>query len=294
MELQVLKSTIDRSVNFVKPASVGFQEARYVRRGAEYFICYLSSQTGCNRGCQFCHLTTTGQTLFEDVDANGYAEQALQVMEHYKKDEVAKFVHYNFMARGEALANGHLIVDAPRILERLGGIAREHGLPAKFNISTIMPMTLKFSLVDVFSYAQPTIYYSLYSVSDTFRKKWLPAAMSVDKALRNLAEYQAFTGKRLKIHFAFIEGQNDSFADVMEMVDAIHDYKLDVDFNIVRYNPGDDTSKESSEEVIQSRAATIRSRIRGYVQIVPRVGFDVKASCGMFVSGGSIVANASP
>lgn len=288
MSLNVLRSKSDQSVNFVESANVGFMEARYVRRKPEYFISYLSSQTGCNRGCGFCHLTTTKQTAFEDVNVDGYLQQASRVFEHYVErtqagDPKAKFLHYNFMARGEALANRHLIDQAPEILRGLGEMALQHELPARFNVSTILPLTLKKSLVDVFQYTQPTIYYSMYSVNEAFRKKWMPGAMPIKQAMELLTEYQKFTEKRLKIHYAFIEGANDSFTDVMEVVDVIHKYDLAVDFNIVRYNPGDDTSKEPSEKVIEGLASIIRSRIRGYVQVVSRVGFDVKASCGMFV-----------
>ena len=62
MKNKILKSNLDQSVNFVENQLVGFLESRYVRKVDEYFICYLSSQTGCNRGCKFCHLTASGQT----------------------------------------------------------------------------------------------------------------------------------------------------------------------------------------------------------------------------------------
>lgn len=60
--IQMLKSQLDSSVNFVETQLVGFLESRYVRREPRYFVAYLSSQTGCNRGCGMCHLTVTGQT----------------------------------------------------------------------------------------------------------------------------------------------------------------------------------------------------------------------------------------
>src|SRR5437588_13051932 len=55
------KSGLDASVNWDRPADVGRIEARYVRRCPDYFVVYLSSQTGCAQRCRMCHLTATGQ-----------------------------------------------------------------------------------------------------------------------------------------------------------------------------------------------------------------------------------------
>lgn len=287
MKLEVLNSQIDPSVNFVEEQLVGFLESRFVRKCDEYFIAYLSSQTGCNRGCTFCHLTATGQTSFVDSSHNDFMAQAIQIFKHYRKQKKpAKYMHYNFMARGEALANKILLESGDELLSKLGQVSRDEGLPAKFNISTIMPVTLKKSLVNTFNYINPTIYYSLYSTNPEWRKKWMPAAMDTGLALSMLKEYQDFSKKIIKIHFPFIANENDSVDEVNSMCDAIDKSGLVCEFNLVRYNPAsEDQGVESSEEVIQRNISILKERFQfsGKVQIIQRVGFDVKASCGMFV-----------
>lgn len=213
--------------------------------------------------------------------------QAIQVFKHYRAEaKPAKYMHYNFMARGEPLANQILLDDGDELLSKLGQVAKDEGLPAKFNISTIMPLTLKKSLVDVFHYINPTIYYSLYSTKPEWRKKWMPGAMEVNKALEMLAEYQDFSKKIVKIHFPFIAGENDSVEDMQQMCDVIDQAGLICEFNLVRYNPAsEDQGVESSEEVISRNIRILMDNFKfnTKVQIIPRVGFDVKASCGMFV-----------
>jgi len=277
---------MDRSVNFVEEQLVGFLESRFVRKCDDYFIAYLSSQTGCNRGCTFCHLTATGQTSFVDSSHNDFVAQAIQIFKHYRKqDKPAKYMHYNFMARGEPLANKILIDSGDELLIKLGQVAKEEGLPAKFGISTIMPSTLKKSLPKVFSFVTPTIYYSLYSTNEKWRKEWMPAAMPTDEALDRLKEYQDFSKKIIKIHHPFIAGENDSVEEVEKVCDAINQRNLVCEFNLVRYNAfSPEQGVESSEEVLNRNVDIITKRFGGTkVQVIPRVGFDVKASCGMFV-----------
>ena len=285
--LTVLNSQLDRSVNFVEEQLVGFLESRFVRKCDDYFVAYLSSQTGCNRGCTFCHLTVTGQTSFVDSSHNDFMAQAIQIFKHYRKEtKPAKYMHYSFMARGEPLANKILLDSGDELLSKLGQVAKEEGLPAKFNISTIMPQTLKKSLIDVFHYVNPTIYYSMYSTNQAWRDEWMPAAMPVEEAVRRLKEYQSFSKKIIKIHHPFIAGQNDSEEEVNAVCDVLEKHNLICEFNLVRYNPASlEQGIESSEEVINRNVGIIQNRFsfNSKVQIIPRVGFDVKASCGMFV-----------
>lgn len=282
--METLKSQIDESVNFVEEHLKGFVESRYVRRTERYFNCYLSSQTGCNKGCRFCHLTATRQTTFEDVTPLQFLEQARQVFSYYVKESPAKVVHYSFMARGEALANQYMLDHGDEILMGLGKFAVDHSLIPKFNISSIMPRTFDRSLSDVWRIVTPTIYYSLYSVNNDFRKRWMPAAMPVDEALRLLREYQSNTKKIVKIHYALIKGQNDSAGETSEMLDAIEKHKLVCEFNLVRYNPfSPEQGEETDENTLSAIFNMIKARFQGRARIIQRVGFDVKASCGMFV-----------
>lgn len=279
----MLYSQLDASVNFPSPAGEGWVESRYVRRGEDYFICYLSSHSGCNRGCGFCHLTTSGQTSFLPTSPEGLIEQATRVFDHYRTTKPARYVHFNFMARGEPLANPHLTQRGDLVLSRLGELAARWGLPAKFGISTIMPRTYQGELRDSFLHLSPTLYYSLYSVDEEFRSRWMPGAMPVADALVKLRAYQDFSKKIVKIHFALIEGENDQPDQIDRLIETLDRSRLCVEVNLVHYNPA---SPEMGRE--SPNLDRVFRRFQDWigpdrVQTVPRVGFDVKASCGMFV-----------
>jgi len=279
--MKILTSQLDASVNFVEQQLTGFVETRYVRRSFEYFIAYLSSQTGCNRGCRMCHLTATRQTQFTNLDLQDFVSQFDTVLAHYERDQPAQLVHLNWMARGEPLANPTITETSTELLLRLGQMARDRGLAVKFNMSTIMPVTFRKSLVEAFPIITPSIYYSLYSVKDAFRNKWLPAAMPVGRALDLLAEYQAVSKKIVKFHGAFIQGENDDLRDIDLMLEQITQRRILGEFNIVRYNPF------SPEQGVESpHLDQIATRIGATMptKIIPRVGTDVAASCGTFVN----------
>lgn len=278
--MKILSSNLDSSVNFIEQQLVGFIESRYVRRYPHYFIAYLSSQTGCNRGCKMCHLTATKQTQFTNCDLQDFVSQLETVFVHYDKDPTARTIHINWMARGEPLVNPTITETSTELLLRLGNMARDRNLAVKFNISTIMPLTLRKNLVDIFPIITPTLYYSIYSVNDTFRNKWLPAALPVRESLNLLKEYQQVSKKIIKFHCAFIENENDSPSDVNNMMQMIKSYDIIGEFNIVRYNPF------SLEQGVEStRIDTIYHEIATYMpcKIIPKVGVDVFASCGTFI-----------
>lgn len=284
---ETLYSAFDASVNFVTPADDGGAfEARYVRRVDDYFITYLSSHTGCNKACRVCHLTQTRQTMMTPATVSDYELQALQVFRHYRELDNAQRVNFNFMARGEPLANPSVLNTWNDVRRPLQSLAEQHALVSKYNISTIMPEEMSDrKLYDVFGDTGAQIYYSLYSMRDDFRKRWLPKSIGAHDALWKLVEWQQKTGQLVTLHWAFIEGENDSLDVLEEIIMAVLVRSLDVKFNLVRYNPYSPAQgKEPSEEILQ-RNFDYLAKAFGNEQsrIVPRVGFDVKASCGMFV-----------
>jgi adenine C2-methylase RlmN of 23S rRNA A2503 and tRNA A37 len=218
-----------------------------------------------------------------------FLEQADTVLDHYRrKAPPARAVRFNFMARGEPLANPVLLSNADELLVDLAGRAVALEVRPRYLVSTIFPRELGDRLLeDIFLTHHPEIYYSVYSINKRFRRRWLPKALPVAEALDRLVSWQRNTYKICKIHYAFIAGENDSEADVHAICDALESRRLMVHVNIVRYNPLDPRRHgvESSEEVIRRNAAIYQARLPyARVRVIPRVGYDVHASCGMFVT----------
>lgn len=284
---QVLASHQDASVNFVRPApDGGAVECRYVRRVPSYAIGYLSSHTGCAHACRFCHLTQTRQTTFTPVDVAGLLEQLDTVLAHAASQPPMERFHINFMARGEALSNAALVAGfgafASAATERVRAVL---GVDPVFNISSIFPQDGGLDLVKAFAGWPVTFFWSLYSLDPRFRKRWMPKARRPEEIAAALVRWQRATSRPVVLHWAFIEGANDDPGDVRRLGDWVLGQGLDARFNLVRYNPFSDAQGREPDE------ARLEALFDGLVpamrvpgsRIVPRVGFDVAASCGMFV-----------
>lgn len=291
----VLHSKLDPSVNVFDN---GF-ESRFVVRDNKYIV-YLSSFKGCNQACRMCHLTQTGQTDMTPATLEDFITQAEAAFEHavkYHADISAtvdpKFVHFNFMARGEPLLNKVVMDRWAELSETLKTMAGKYfpDSEVKFKISTIMPCLYEFNKegVPVGGYSSipfktnlPDIYYSLYSIDEEFRRRWIPKGEQPQEALRLLAGYKN-KGGTVVFHSAFIQGHNEDINSINRMVGAIKFFGLIGRYNIVRFNSPDPTKwVEATEEELNDAKMFLESK--GFTtQIVSRVGLDVKASCGTFI-----------
>ena len=159
------------------------------------------------------------------------------------------------------------------------------------NVSTIMPYTMQHRNLEDILMGNTEVYYSLYSTNNNFRKEWMPQAMPYPEALTKLKRYQQYSHKPITLHWAFIQGHNDNLEDIQKMTDIITEYQMFGKFNIVRYNPPPNLkhTREPSEEELSYYLSILRQSLLPYQKedrskIVPRVGKDVFASCGTFIT----------
>lgn len=270
--METLKSEIDNSINYVYDAGKGKFESRYVNRENGYAICYLSSHNGCNRGCRFCHLTATKQTSFQQATIPDYRRQMLYVLDNLDINK-KNHVHFNFMARGEPMLNDHVL--SGEVFSLIDELSIDYNFTYENLVSTIMP---ELGLPIAHYFEGPIIYYSWYSNSESFRKKWLPTAGNPDRAFDLLDGYYLDTGIESKIHFALIKGENDSKENIEKLLEKIDGMYFKPKVNLVRYNSPDDSEESDKYDEICDMINNVTE-----CKIIPRVGFDVKASCGMFV-----------
>ncbi|MCS4088492.1 radical SAM protein [Rhizobium sp. BK176] len=284
-DFSAIRSAMDQSVNFSRPtADGGMVETRFVRRIPTRFIVYISSMTGCDKACRFCHLTQTGQTMARLLSVDEMVAQAETVLAA-STFSPGETVHFNFMARGEPLSNPAV---GPELFEKLRDLAISLGLKPRVKLSTIMPSD--FVAHDWATFVPDGIpvdmYYSLYRIDSDWRRRWIPKAMTVSAALDHLVAFQNATKQRVILHWALIAGENDAVEDAEEIGRRATASGLQFDFNLVRYNAANGKSSEAPRERIDAYLGAMSRFIAApnRVKEIPRVGFDVAASCGMFLT----------
>ena len=287
MSWQVLRSAEDRSVNFVRDAPDGGRfEARFVSRSDDYAIAYLSSHSGCRLACRFCHLTQTGQTMFGPATHWDLMSQLMRVLQHMDEERIRPpHLNVNFMARGEPLANPHLTGSFEVFAARATEETRRRGMSVRFNLSTVFPADRDLDLAAAFGAWPVTPYWSLWSVDAKFRKRWLPRAEAPERSLDRLLRFQAATGREVVLHWGLIAGQNDREEDLDGLLGLLGGSGLRARLNLVRYNSfSDRTGRETGLDRLE-RFLEVLGPVLGLPgsRVVPRVGRDVFASCGMFV-----------
>ncbi|MDQ0135835.1 adenine C2-methylase RlmN of 23S rRNA A2503 and tRNA A37 [Neorhizobium galegae] len=199
-----------------------------------------------------------------------------------------KNLHFNFMARGDVVSNVDLVRSWNDVELGLSSLAQRKNISANAAIlvSTIFPRKIGFEYIENLLKSKITnIYYSYYSKKDSFRRRWLPNSQSVEESCIFLKKFHEASGKRPRFHFCFINGQNDSTEDLDDLIDVASDFSPFFDVNIVRFNPPPGSNyTESPEERVLENVEYLRKYLpNSNVKIISRVGYDVKASCGMFL-----------
>ncbi len=92
-------------------------------------------------------------------------------------------------------------------------------------------------------------------------------------------------GLDVTFHHALIKGHNATIKDAKAFVASLRLFGISgVDFNLVRYNPfSSDQGVEANDRQIMNYLSVLKDcGLFKEVKMIPRVGFDVSASCGLF------------
>lgn len=283
-------SKLDSTVKFVIELDDGLiAEVSYIDKGDGKSIYCMPSSTGCNMGCTFCHSTAFSNKVWN----RPLQDNEIFTMYRLAVDAIG-FMHstllISYMGMGDPMSN---ITNVLRSMSMIKEDGSKMANVVRFALCSMFPMkdySVAFDkLVDhmYLSLLDIKLHASIHGLGDR-RRNMMPSANPESGVLDMLDLYMYVTLREVEIHYALIEGVNDSQEDIdalgLEIIKYIHRSRYSqFTVKFLQYNENADGGFKKSKD---------QSGILKYAQSILPVtcelysppGQDIGASCGQFNS----------
>lgn len=265
-----IPSKLDKTVKYVTLLDDGLiTEASYINKDDGKDIICLSTHTGCNLGCKFCHTTDCKNVVIvRPLDAGEIFRIAREIARSEVLDP-ARTLLVSFMGCGEPMLNPEL----PFALSMI----HQLGPKVRFALATLLPIGTSLDELDVQGF-DVKVHLSLHFTEDHVRREWMPFASQIVPSIRQLYEYQQ-RGNRAEIHYALIDGINDSEEDAKRLVELLQGKNISV--KLIKYNRRLSLEHQPSSSDVLKRFREILGDFPHEYYEPP--GIDVGSSCGAFL-----------
>ena len=257
-------------------------EASYIDNNTGKDIICISCQSSCANRCKFCHLTEViGKIKLRNFTEKEIISSISQVSENLKLEEKLEPLVVSFMGCGEPTQNA---VEVLNSMYRLNQLFSKKGI--RFAVATSIP---KKNIDDFFwltnyikSFSLPVkMHLSLHYTNNSLRKEWMPNSLEIEPSICALEYYSKFTGNAAEIHYALIEGVNDTKQDAAELCAFLRGRNINVKF--IQYNetPGLNNKQSPKENYWYMHAMLTDYGIANEYYIPP--GQSLGSSCGAYI-----------
>lgn len=229
----------------------------------------ISSQIGCNMGCNFCASTVGGR--LRNLSAGEMLSQIYTV----NSVGLPKISHVVIMGMGEPLDNFDNLVKFVIILNDKNGY---HMSRRNITVSTCGIVPKIYELAD--KELGITLAISLHSAFDEKRKTIMPIAnrYSIEALIGACSYYFEKTGRRLTFEYSLINGFNAGYEDAVELAKLAK--KVGAHVNLIPVN------KIDGREYTAPKRSDIRvfkdtlEKHKANVTIRRSLGQDIDGACG--------------
>ena len=272
--IDVVKSSSEDVHKLVfKNTNGNILEVSYIRKGDGKDILCVPTQTSCNMGCKFCHLTgleipaenLAGEEIVELVEA------ALQF-----KPASNPTLLVSYMGAGEPLLNIQGLFHSAMKLLRTPNYQQ-----VRFGVSTLLPGKKPFDELTklVAMNGLPCkLHWSMHSTKADIRKNLMPSALPIKEALALLSNYMETTNQPVEIHYTLIKGVNDTQEDIDNLVSLV-DKKINI--KLLRFAPHRNEPNLIESDFVQDFKSKLENN-GFHVEAYCPPGRDIGSSCGQF------------
>jgi len=236
------------------------------------FSACLSSQVGCNMGCNFCASGLLKKQ--RDLSAGEIVLQALMIQKQLDINQ-NRLGNIVVMGTGEPFDNYDNVMKAMSIINSPFGleIGSRH-----ISISTcgVVPGIRRFSKENL----QYNLAISLHAPNDELRSSLMPInrAYPLKELFEALREYSSLNNRRLTFEYLLLRGVNDSKKEADEIKNLLKG--LDAYINLIPYNSVKEKDFETSSEENALRFYDLLKKNGVAVTLRQKKGDDIDAACG--------------
>lgn len=267
---------------FVRNHDGAVLEFSYINKKDGKDIICVPSQTMCNIGCKFCHTTEyIGKIKVTPILTSELAEGINHIYDDLKLSENPKTLLISFMGCGEPFLNHENIIDLMLFVRHY-----YNKIKVRFAIATSLP---HIAVCEFFGFTEMVksykldvkLHLSIHYTDNKLRAEWMPRSINIESTLAAGEFFKTYTGNNVEIHYALIDGVNDTVADAMLLCHLINGKDFNVKF--LFYNKKQSLGMHPSElykfEIFERRLGEIGISSEYYKP----PGLDVGASCGQFL-----------
>ena len=233
----------------------------------------ISSQVGCNLGCEFCATGKMG--LKRNLTVGEIFHQVTEIMKLAHERYNLSLTNIVLMGMGEPLLNYN------QVLAAIHHITSENGLgmsPQRITLSTVgLPRMIKKLADDQVKF---NLAVSLHSANNKKRSGFMPVNKhnSLDDLRDALVYFNQKTGQRITFEYLLMDGVNDSLKDAQEFAEYCKSFPVKI--NIIEYNSiADKRFRKSPNETFDQFVTFLKSK-NLVVNIRRSRGQDIDAACG--------------
>jgi len=276
-----VKSQQDSTIKYIyKTHDNLIVEFSYIDKNDGKDIICVPCQTMCCMGCKFCHTTEyIGKIRCRNLLGGEILEGVKFIYDELKLGKQVLLVSY--MGCGEPVYNPDNVVNSMTYIQR--------DCPAplvRFAIATSLPAN---RWLDFFAMTrdiaknklQVKLHLSLHYTIDQIRREWMPCSLDIIPTLSAADFYRKLTGNNVEIHYALIEGVNDTEQDAILLTNFLKDRDFNIKFLFYNEKSTLDAKASSKDKLKIFRSYFDRYNIKHEYYVPP--GLDVGASCGQFL-----------
>ncbi|OFX19133.1 MAG: 23S rRNA (adenine(2503)-C(2))-methyltransferase [Bacteroidetes bacterium GWA2_31_9b] len=237
----------------------------------------ISSQVGCNLGCEFCATGKLG--LKRNLSVGEIYHQVVELMLLAKGKYNLSLTNIVFMGMGEPLLNYNNVLKAIEMISSDKGLGMS---PQRITLSTVgLPKMIKKLADDSIKFH---LAISLHSANELKRSEFMPVndTNSLQALKEALIYFNKKTGERITFEYLLLNGINDSIPDAKELAEYCKSFPVKI--NLIEYNStGNPKFNKSTSKNTDAFFSFLKSR-NLIVNIRRSRGQDIDAACGQLAA----------